>query len=72
MVKSHSYNNMEQTKQAKHLYRKESSPSSPTSDIGRDTISLQLKLNAENILQGVIFSEIFGKPKGLRIRRNIK
>lgn len=28
---------------------------------------LKLKLHQENILQGIIFSEIFGKPKGSKI-----
>ncbi len=63
---------IEQTEQIKNLYKKESSPKREIKQpdmFSSDTNSLQLKLNSENILQGIIFSEVFGKPKGIRMRR---
>lgn len=35
-------------------------------EIGRTDFSFDFELNRENILQGIIFAEVFGKPKGIR------
>ena len=70
MAKLYPYK-IEQPEQIRRLYKKESSLETDIKEtmpyFGTD--SLQLKLNSENILQGIIFSEIFGKPKSIRMRR---
>ncbi len=63
---------IEQTDQIKNLYKKESSPKREVKQpdmFSTNADSLKLKLITENILQGIIFSEVFGKPKGMRMRR---
>lgn len=35
-------------------------------EIGRNDSGFDFELNRKNILQGIIFAEVFGKPKGSR------
>ena len=38
-------------------------------EIGRNEGSFDLRMNRENILRGIIFAEVLGKPKGISYRK---